>query len=154
MVALGVSLHTQIYHLKFHLIINNHNSGTHRVGKIGLHSITILGYKDGEEGHTQGNPQAPPIPMPTHPYPQFPLNIPQLFPGFVSPPLPPIPQQPQQYKNTSSPRPTLLLAQPVPNPNNKPTQPLHNVEMQAFLTYVISLCSIARDSTKVGKSFG
>jgi hypothetical protein len=26
----------------------------------------------------------------------------------------------------------------VPNPNNKPTQPIHNVEMQAFPTYVIS----------------
>jgi hypothetical protein len=76
--------------------------------------------------------------MPTHPYPQFPPNILYLFPGFVPPPLPPIPQQPQQYHNASSPRPTLLLAQPIPNPNNKPTQPLHNVDMQAFPTYVIS----------------
>jgi hypothetical protein len=25
----------------------------------------------------------------------------------------------------------------VPNPNNKPTQPLHNVDMKAFPTYVI-----------------
>jgi hypothetical protein len=48
--SLGVSLHTQIYSLKFHLIIKNHNNGTHRVEKNGLHSITIHGYKDGEEG--------------------------------------------------------------------------------------------------------
>jgi hypothetical protein len=67
--------------------------------------------------------------MPNHPYPQFPPNIPQLLLGFVPPPLPPIPQQPQQYQNARSPRPTLLPAQLVPNPNNNPTQPLHNVEM-------------------------
>ena len=47
--SLGVILHTWIYNLKFHLIINNHKNGTHRVGKTSLHSITILGYKDGEE---------------------------------------------------------------------------------------------------------
>ena len=77
--------------------------------------------------------------MSNHRYPQFPPNTPQLLPGFVPPPLPPIPQQqPQQYQNASSPRPTLLLAQPILNPNNKPTQPLHNVEMKAFSTYVIS----------------
>jgi hypothetical protein len=49
---LGVSLHTRIYHLKFHPIINNHNSGTHQIGKIGLQTMleTTLVYKDGEEG--------------------------------------------------------------------------------------------------------
>jgi hypothetical protein len=102
-------------------------------------------------GHTQGNTQAPPVPMPTHPYPQFPPNIQQLFPGFVPPPLPPIPQQPQQYQNTSSPRPTLLPAQPVPNPNNKPTQPLHNVELQTFPTYVISLVPLHEIQLRSGK---
>jgi hypothetical protein len=57
--------------------------------------------------------------------------------GFVPPPLPPIPQQQLlQYQNANSLRPTLLPAQTMPNPNNRPTQPLHNVEMQAFLTYV------------------
>jgi hypothetical protein len=76
--------------------------------------------------------------MPTHPYPQFPPNIPQLLLGFVPPPLPPIPQQLQQYQNESSPRLKLLTAQPVPNPNKKPTQPLHNIEMKAFPTYFIS----------------
>ena len=49
-VILGVILHTKIYHPKFHPVINNHNSGTHRIGKTGLHNMTILGYKDGEEG--------------------------------------------------------------------------------------------------------
>jgi hypothetical protein len=93
-------------------------------------------------GHTQGNTQIPPIPMPTHPYPQFPPNIQQIFPGFVPPPLPPIPQQPQQFQNVNSPRPTLLPAQSVPNPNNKPTQPLHNVELQTFSTYFISHVSL------------
>jgi hypothetical protein len=67
--------------------------------------------------------------MPNHPYPQFPLNISQILPGILPPPLPPIPQQPKQYQNASSPRSTLILAQPVPNPNNKPTQPLHNFDM-------------------------
>jgi hypothetical protein len=43
-------------------------------------------------GNNQGNPQAPPIPMLDHPYPQFPPNILYLLPGFVPPPLPPIPQ--------------------------------------------------------------
>jgi hypothetical protein len=51
--SLGINLHTRIYNPKFHPIINNHNSGTHQVGKTGLHSITILGFKDGEEGITK-----------------------------------------------------------------------------------------------------
>jgi hypothetical protein len=77
--------------------------------------------------------------MYNHPYPQFPSNTLQLFSGFVPPPLPPIPQQQLlQFQNASSPKPTLLSAQPVLNPNNKPPQPLNNVDMQAFLTYVIT----------------
>jgi hypothetical protein len=77
--------------------------------------------------------------MSNHPYPQFPPNTSHLFAGFVPPPLPPIPQQqPLQYQNESSPRLTLLPTQLVLNPNNKPPQPLHNVEMQAFPTYVIT----------------
>jgi hypothetical protein len=90
-------------------------------------------------GHNQGNLQSPPVPMSKHPYPQFPPNTLQLLSGFVPPPLPLIPQQQLlQYQNARSPRPTLLLVEPVPNPNNRPTQPLHNVEMQAFPTYVIT----------------
>jgi hypothetical protein len=47
--SLGIIPHTQIYNPKFHPIINNNNSGTHQVGKTGLLSTNILGYKDGEE---------------------------------------------------------------------------------------------------------
>jgi hypothetical protein len=50
---LGTSPHTHIYNLKFHPIINNNHSGTHQVGKIGLHSTNILGLKNGEEGITK-----------------------------------------------------------------------------------------------------
>ena len=47
--SLGIIPHTQIYNPKFHPIINNNNSGTHQVGKKGLLSMKILGFKDGEE---------------------------------------------------------------------------------------------------------
>jgi hypothetical protein len=77
--------------------------------------------------------------MYNHPYPQFSSNTLQLLPGFVPPPLLTIPQQkPLHYQNENSQKMTLLLAQPVSNPNNNPTQPLNNVEMQAFPTYVIT----------------
>jgi hypothetical protein len=49
----GINLHTWIYSLKFHPITKNHNRGTHQVGKTDLYSITILGFKDGEEGITK-----------------------------------------------------------------------------------------------------
>jgi hypothetical protein len=88
--------------------------------------------------------------MPTHPYPQFPPNIPQLLLGFVPPHLPPIPQQPQQYQNASSPRPKLLPAQPVPNPSKKPTQPLHNVDMKAFPMYFIYLVPLQEIQLRSG----
>jgi hypothetical protein len=51
--SLGTNPHTHIYNLKFHPITNNNNSGTHRVGKIGLLNTNILGLKDGEEGITK-----------------------------------------------------------------------------------------------------
>jgi hypothetical protein len=90
--------------------------------------------------------------MSNHPYPQFPPNTPQLLPGFVPPPLPPIPQQQLlQYQNASSLRPTLLPAQPVSNPNKKPPQPLHNVEMQAFSTYVITPIPLQDIQLRSGK---
>jgi hypothetical protein len=103
-------------------------------------------------GHNLGNPQAPHVPMSNHPYPQFPSNTPQLLPGFIPPPLPPIPQQqPLQYQNARSPRPTLLPAQPVSNPNNKPPQPLNNVEMQAFPAYVITPIPLQEIQLRSGK---
>jgi len=90
--------------------------------------------------------------MSNHPYPQFPTKTLQLFPGFVPPPLPPIPQQqPLQYQNESSTRLTLLPAQPVSNPNNNPPQPLHNVEMQAFPTYVITHVPLQEIQLRSGK---
>jgi hypothetical protein len=39
----------------------------------------------------------------------------------------------------------------VPNTNNKPTQPLHNVELQTFLTYVISLVPLHKIQLSSGK---
>jgi hypothetical protein len=91
--------------------------------------------------------------MSNHPYPQFPPNTPQLLSSFVPPPLTLIPQQqqPQQYQNASSPRPTLLPAQLVPNPNNRPTQPFHNVEMHAFQTYVITHVPLQEIQLRSGK---
>jgi hypothetical protein len=46
---------------------------------------------------------------------------------------------------------TLLPAQPVPNPNNNPPQPLHNVEMQAFPTYVITHVPLQEIQLRSGK---
>jgi len=34
-------------------------------------------------------------------------------------------------------RPTPIHAQPIPNPNNRPTQPVQNVEVKTFPAYVI-----------------
>ena len=50
--SLGINPHTRIYSLKFHPIINN-NSGTHQVGKTGLLSTNILGFKGGGEDTTK-----------------------------------------------------------------------------------------------------
>jgi hypothetical protein len=38
----------------------------------------------------------------------------------------------------------------VPNPNKKPTQPLHNVELQTFPTYVISLVPLHEIQLRLG----
>jgi hypothetical protein len=70
--------------------------------------------------------------------PTFSTEHPFTFAKFCSPHLPPIPQQPQQYQNTISPTTKLLPTKPMPNLNKKPTQPLHNVDMKTFPTYVIS----------------
>ena len=53
--SLGINQHTQIYSLKFHPIIKNNKNGTHQVGKTGLLSTNILGFKDGEEDITKEN---------------------------------------------------------------------------------------------------
>ena len=90
--------------------------------------------------------------MSNHHYPQFPPNTPQLLPGFVPPPLPPIPQQqPLQYQNQSYPRPTQLPTHLVSNPNINPPQPLNNVEIQAFPTYVITPVPLQEIQLRLGK---
>jgi hypothetical protein len=49
-------------------------------------------------------------------------------------------QQPMQFAPIQNPpQPTPIPAQPIPNPNNRPTQPIQNVEVQTFPTYVITL---------------
>jgi hypothetical protein len=35
------------------------------------------------------------------------------------------------------PRPTPIPSKPIPNPNNRPTQPIQNIEVKTFPTYVI-----------------
>ena len=46
----------------------------------------------------------------------------------------------------------LLPAQPIPNPNNKPSQPLHNPEIQMAPTYVIHLAPIQEIQLRSGKT--
>lgn len=73
--------------------------------------------------------------------------------GFNPPSLPSPPQLQQQLTflmnpnqhqpmqaplNPNPPRPTPILEQPIANPNNRPTQPVHNMELQTFPTYVIT----------------
>jgi hypothetical protein len=50
-------------------------------------------------------------------------------------------QQPQNQAVHNPPRPTTILAQPIPNPNNRPTHPVQNIEVQTFPTYEIQLRS-------------
>jgi hypothetical protein len=48
-------------------------------------------------------------------------------------------QQPMQAAPIQNPpQPTLIPSQPFPNPNNRLTQPIQNVEVQTFPTYVIT----------------
>ena len=49
-------------------------------------------------------------------------------PGFL-PPVPFIAQQPHHFQNLNPPRPTLLPAQSIPNPNNNPNQALNNIDL-------------------------
>jgi hypothetical protein len=128
--SLGTNLHTQIYNLKFHPIIKNHNSGNHQVGKTGLHCTNILGFKDGEEGITKGTLKLHLSLCPTI----LTLIFHQTFLIFCQVLFHHLyllfhNNNHKKYHNAISPRPTLLSAQPMPNPNNNPTQPLHNVDM-------------------------
>jgi hypothetical protein len=77
-------------------------------------------------------------------YQQYPSNISQLLPGFNPSALLPPPQlqkplalpmnpnihQPMQVAPIQNPpRPTPIPAQPIPNPNNRPTQTIQNIEV-------------------------
>jgi hypothetical protein len=50
-------------------------------------------------------------------------------------------QQPQNQAAHNPLRPTTIPAQPIPNPNNRPTHPVQNTEVQTFPTYEIQLRS-------------
>ena len=109
----------------------------------------IQPWQQGWRGPAYGNVTFQPTTFPT--YPQYPSNISQLLLGFNPPALPPPPQLHQQLTlpiNTNlqqhqltlpmnpnmqqqiqdapipnPPWPTPIHAQPIPNPNNRPTQP-------------------------------
>jgi hypothetical protein len=74
----------------------------------------------------------------------------QLLRGFTPPPLPPIQQTPQQPQNP--PHPTILPAQPIPNPNNRPPLPLNSVDFQKFPDYTINPISIQEIQLRSGKT--
>jgi hypothetical protein len=63
--------------------------------------------------------------------------------------LPPIPQNPQLSQNP--PRPTILPAQPIPNPNHRPPLPLHNVDFQNYPAYNINPISIQEVQLRSGR---
>jgi hypothetical protein len=51
-------------------------------------------------------------------------------------------QQQMQFTSIPNPpRPTPIPAQPIPNPNNRPTKPVQNIEVQTFPIYVITPAS-------------
>ena len=70
--------------------------------------------------------------------------------GFV-PPVPFITQQSHHFQNANPPRPTLLHAQPIPNPNNKPTQALNSIELQTLPSYLISTVPVHEIQLRSGR---
>jgi hypothetical protein len=50
-------------------------------------------------------------------------------------------QHPKNQASHNPPKPTTIPAQPIPNPNNRPTHPMQNAEVQTFPTYEIQLRS-------------
>lgn len=87
--------------------------------------------------------------------------------GFNPPSLPSPPQLQQQLTfpmnpnqhqpmqaplNPNPPCPTPILEQPIANPNNRPTQPVHNMELQAFPTYVITSAPLNEIQLRSGKA--
>ena len=81
----------------------------------------------------------------------YPQHYPQSNP---IPPIVPQIQQPLPLTNfPNPPRPTQLLAQPVPNPNNRVGQPAYNIGAQNLHTYVITTVSIQQVQLRPGKVF-
>src|SRR5277367_3890619 len=77
----------------------------------------------------------------------------QLLPGFTPPPLPPIQKTPQQFHPAPHPpRPTILLAQPIPNPNNRPPLPLQNAYFQNFPAYSITPIPVQEIQLRSGRT--
>jgi hypothetical protein len=89
-----------------------------------------------------------------------------LLPGFNPPSLPPpsqlqkqltFPLNPNQQQkmqvlpNPNPPQPTPIPTQPIPNPKNRPTQPVHNIEVHTFPTYVINPTSLNQIQLRYGK---
>jgi hypothetical protein len=67
-------------------------------------------------------------------------------------PLNPNQQQQMQFApNPNPPRPTPIPTQPIANPNNRPTQPVHNLEVHTFPTYVITPTSLNEIQLRFGK---
>ena len=73
-----------------------------------------------------------------------------MSPVFV-PPVPFITQQPHHFHNTNPPRSTLLPAQLIPNPNNKPTLDLNNIELQNLPSYLVSTVPIHEIQLRFGR---
>ena len=67
------------------------------------------------------------------------------------PPIPLITQQPHHFQNTNPPRPILLPAQPIPNPNNNPSQALNSIELQTLPSYVILAVQIHEIQLRSGR---
>ena len=60
-------------------------------------------------------------------------------------------QQMQVAPIPNPPQPTPIPAQPIPNPNNRPTQPVQNIEVHTFPTYVINPTSLNEIQLTSGK---
>ena len=73
-----------------------------------------------------------------------------MSPVFV-PPVPFIRQQPHHFQNANPPRSTLLPAQPIPNPNNKPTQSLNSIDLQTLPSYLILTVPIHEIQLRSGR---
>ena len=65
--------------------------------------------------------------------------------------MPFITQQPHDFQNANPHRPTLLPAQPIPSPNNKPTQALNSIEFQTLPSYLISTVPVHEIQLRSGR---